>query len=78
MLKSQIKRYWLASYAAHRPSVVPAAVVGRVNISPSEAQDVSVVTIIDRTRPIAATAARIVQRATTDAAGPHKIKRLCN
>ena len=41
-----------ARYAAHRPPVVPVVVVGRVNIGSCEVQVVSVVAIVDRTRPI--------------------------
>ena len=61
-----------ARHAAHRPPVVPVVVVGRVNATTSKVQVVSVVAIVDRTRPIVRFATSIIKGAAVDIAGPHK------
>ena len=61
-----------ARYAAHRPPEVPEVAAGRVNVSSREAQAVGEVAADDRTRPVVAAAAEIVNRSIVHVAGPHK------
>ena len=66
----------LASYAAHRPPVVPEAATGWVDISIIKAQEVSDGTTANRTRPVDAVDAGIVQGAAIDIARPYKVVRI--
>ena len=62
-----------ASNAAYRPPVGPEVTTGWVDISTSKAQEVSVYTIANRTRPVEAVDAGSVQGAAIDIARPHKV-----
>ena len=61
----------LASDTAYRPPVVPVVVTGRVDIGTIKVQVVSVGTTANRTRPVVAVDAGIVQGTAIDIAGPH-------
>ena len=86
MLKIQIKFYAvektgfgyppmmkLARDTAYWPSEEPVVAVGRPDARATEAEEVSIITIDDRTGPVGAARCCIVQRATVDVAGPHKV-----
>ena len=61
----------LASNAAYRPPVVPVVVTARVDIGTIKVQVVSVGTTANRTRPVVAVDAGIVQGTAIDIARPH-------
>ena len=66
----------LASNTAYRPPEVPVVVTGWVDSSTIKAQEVSVDTTANRTRPVVAVGAGIVQGTAIDIAGPHKVVRI--
>ena len=70
--KGEKERLISPRHAADRPPVVPVVVVGRVNVTTSKVQVVSVVATVDRTRPVVRFATSIVKGAVIDVAGPHK------
>ena len=71
-----VRHLILASNTAYRPPVAPVEVTGWVDISTSREQVVSDGTTANRTRPVAAVDAGIVQGTAIDIARPHKVVRI--